>query len=154
MIAALDDREFGHVLAGLRLLQAVRRHTADIEDVCTDCGRHEPMAPGEINDLCERLNLGRTVGEAMRGLPSMVVLNDAETWTTLDDVELVFLPADAGDDVTGMYDNGEDANHIVPEVTFTPPTGVFDLDRLVRELPMDVLERYRLEAGRKPESGR
>jgi hypothetical protein len=107
------------------------------------------MAPREIDRLCERLNLGsRTVGDAMQGLPSMVVLGDGETWTGLGDVELVFLPADPGDDVLCMYDNGEDADHIVPEVAFAPPSGAFDLDRLVRDLPADVLERYRLRAGK------
>lgn len=89
-----------------------------------------------------------TVGESTRGLLSMVALNDGETWTALDDVELVFLPADVGDEVMGMYDNGEDADHIVPEVRFTTPSGVFDLDRLVRDLPMDLLEKYRLKAGK------
>lgn len=148
MIAALDDRELGHVLAALRLYQRLIGHSADLGDIATDAGTHESMSPDEIDDLCERLNATRTVGDAMRGLPSMIVLNDGETWTALDDVELVFLPGDAGEDVMGMYDNGEDADHIVPEVEFTPPTGVFDLDRLVRDLPMDVLEAYRLRAGK------
>ena len=84
----------------------------------------------------------------MRGLPTMVVLNDGETWTSLDDVELVFLPADSGDEVMGMYDNGEDADHLVRAVRFTLPSGVFDLDRLVHDLPADALEQYRLRAGK------
>jgi hypothetical protein len=148
-------RELSHVLAGLRLLQSVGQHSADLEDVATNGGAHRRMAPREIDRLCERLNLGsRTVSVVMQGLPSMVVLNDGETWTALDDVELVFLPADADDDVMGMYDNGEDADHIVPEVEFRPPTGVFDLDRLVRDLPMEVLEAHRLLAGKKPEGSR
>ena len=147
-LVCVSAREMAHVLAGLRLLQTGGRDSADLDDVATDAGTHEPMAPGEFDDLCERLNLSTTVGETMRGLPSMVVLNDGETWTALDDVELVFLPADADEDVTGMYDNGEDADHIVPEVRFTPPSGVFDLDRLVRDLPADALEQYRLRAGK------
>jgi len=88
----------------------------------------------------------------MNGLPSMVVLNDGETWTGLDNVELVFLPD--CDEVKEMVDAGSDANHIIPEVEFTPPTGAFDLERLVEDLPVDVLEQYRLEAGRKPEENR
>jgi hypothetical protein len=151
MIAAFSARELGHVLAALRLYQRLIGHSADPDDIATDAGRHDPMSLDEIDGLCERLNLFRTVGDATRGLPSMVVLNDGETWTALDDVELVFLPADADHDVMGMYDNGEDADHIVPEVRFTPPTGVFDLERLVRGLPMEVLEAYRLKAGREPE---
>ena len=147
-VVRVSAREMAHVLAGLRLLQSVGRLSADVDDVATDGGTHEPLAPGEIDDLCERLNLSTTVDETMRGLPSMVVLSGGETWTALDDVELVFLPADAGGDVMGMYDNGEDADHIVPEVEFKSPTGVFDLDRLVRDLPMDVLEQYRLRAGK------
>lgn len=140
--------ELAHVLAGLRLLQTAGRHAADLDGIATDGGTHAPMASGEIDDLCERLNLTRTVGDATRGLLSMVVLNDGETWTALDDVELVFLPADADEDVTGMYDSGEDADHIVPEIAFAPPSGVFDLCRLVRDLPMEVLEKYRLRAGK------
>jgi hypothetical protein len=154
VIASLDDRELGHVLAALRLYQTAIGHSANLGDIATDAGRHKPMSPDEIDDLCEHLNLTRTVGDAMRGLPSMVVLNDVETWTALDDAELVFLPADACDEVMGMYDNGEDADHIVPEVEFTPPTGVFDLDRLVRDLPVNVLETYRLQAGKKRADGR
>lgn len=148
VIASLDDRELGQVLAALRLYQRVVGHCADLEDIATDAGMHEPMTPDEVDGLGERLNMPRTVGDATRGLPSMVVLNDGETWSPLDDVEMTFLPADAGEDVLGMYDNGEDADHIVPEVEFKPPSGVFDLDRLVRDLPMEVLERYRLRAGK------
>ncbi len=148
MIASLDDRELGHVLAALRLYQRVIGHSADLDDIATDAGTHEPLSPDEIDELCERLNLTRTVGDATRGLLSMVVLNDGETWTALDDVELIILPADPGEDVILMYDNGEDADHIVPEVEFAPPSGVFDLDRLVRDLPTEVLERYRLRAGK------
>jgi hypothetical protein len=148
VIASLTDRELGHVLAALRLHQRVAGHSADLDDIATDAGEHEPMSPGEIDDLCEHLNLGQSVENATRGLLSMVILNDGETWTSLDRVELVFLPADADGDVLCMYDNGEDADHIVPEVEFKPPSGVFDLDRLVRELPMEVLERYRLRAGK------
>ena len=153
ILVCVSARELSHVLAGLRLLQSTSMHSADLDEVATDAGTHEPMAPGEIDDLCERLNVGSTVGETMRGLPSMVVLSDGETWTSLDDVEIVFLPADADEDVMGMYDSGEDADHIVREVRFTPPSGVFDLDRLVRELPMNVLEEYRLVAGKEPGDG-
>jgi hypothetical protein len=154
-LVSVTARELSHVLAGLRLLQSVGRHSADLADIATNGGIHRRMAPREIDRLCERLNLGsRTVGDVMQGLLSMVVLGDGETWTALGDVELAFLPADPGEDVLCMYDNGEDADHIVPEVEFTPPTGVFDLDRLVRDLPMDVLEAYRLLAGKKPEGGR
>lgn len=148
VLVSVDARELAHVLAGLRLLQTAGRLPANLIEVATDAGTHAPMSLDEIDDLCERLNLTRRVGDATQGLPSMVVLSDAETWSPLDDVEMVFLPADADEDVMGMYDNGEDADHIVPEVEFTPPSGVFDLDRLVRELPMDVLERYRLRAGK------
>jgi len=148
VIASLDGRELGHVLAALRLYQRMAGHSADLDDIATDAGMHEPMTPDEIDGLCERLNLTRTVGDTMRGLPSMVVLNDGETWSPLDDVEMIFLPADADEDVMGMYDNGEDADHIVPEVEFKPPSGMFELDRLVRDLPMEVLEAYRLRAGK------
>ncbi|MBI5486478.1 MAG: hypothetical protein HY905_04020 [Deltaproteobacteria bacterium] len=153
VLVRVSPRELSHVLAALRLLQTAGRHSADLDDIATDSGNHAPMAPDDIDDLCERLNLSRNVGEVMRGLPSMVVLSGGETWTALDDVELVFLPADADEDILGMYDNGEDADHIVPDVTFTPPAGVFDLDRLVRELPLDVLEEYRLKAGKEPGGG-
>ncbi|MDI7269398.1 MAG: hypothetical protein QME96_15530 [Myxococcota bacterium] len=119
----------------------------------TDTGTHKPMSPDEIDGLCEHLNPGRTVGDTMRGLPSMVVLTDIEAWTGLDNVKPVFLPADADDDTMVSYDNGQHADHIVSELAFTPPSGVFELHRLVRELPMHVLEAYRLAAGRKPEGG-
>jgi len=145
MIASLTSRELGHVLAGLRLLQAIRRHSADVEDIRTDGGVHEPMGLGEIDDLCERLNLTpKTVGAAFDGRPSMVVQNDGDTWCALEGTELAFLPEE-----TDSYNDGVEASAIIEETTFSPATGVFDLARLIRELPLDVLEAYRLEAGKR-----
>lgn len=52
----LDSRDIAIILAALRTLQSLRRHSADIMDVATDGGLHEPMNDEEIDDLCERLN--------------------------------------------------------------------------------------------------
>jgi hypothetical protein len=150
VIAALDDRELGHVLAALRLYQRVIDHSADLGDVATDDGRYEPMSPDEIDDLCERLNLApKTVGAAFDGLPSMVVQNDGDTWCALEGTELAFLPEE-----TDSYNDGVEASAIIGETTFSPATGVFDLARLIRELPLDVLETYRLEAGKRKKVAR
>jgi len=147
VIAALDDRELGHILAGLRLLQRTMRHSADLGDIATDAGKHEPMSPDEIDNLCEHLNTAsKTVGEVMRARPSMVVLNDEATWTGIDGVKIVFLPDDP--EVFDMHREGHDADQIVSEAVFAPPAGVFDLARLVLDLPADLLETYRLKAGR------
>lgn len=57
MAAPLTDRELGHVLAGLRLLQREPCVPVPIDDIRTNGGRHAPMSPSEIDDLCERLNV-------------------------------------------------------------------------------------------------
>ena len=98
MIASLSARELGHVLAGLRLLQAARHHSVDIEDIITNGGAHEPMAPGEIDDLCERLNLASAGAAAGtdRSLPKEVA-ERLHRWGNRDalftDVEDAFLNA-------------------------------------------------------------
>lgn len=146
MIASLTDRELAQVLAALRLYQRLAVHSADLCDVATDGGSHEPMSPDEVDDLCERLNLGTTVRQGMQGLPTMVVQNDGETWSPLSEMELVFLPEETDD-----YCGGCEAGTIVADTVFAPPSGVFDLERLLGDLPMQVLEAYRLVAGKKPE---
>lgn len=52
----VTGREFGHVLAGLRLLQAMPLIPPEIRDLATDDGTHELMTVTEIDELCERLN--------------------------------------------------------------------------------------------------
>lgn len=52
----LDSRDIAIILAALRTLQSLQRHSADIMNVATDGGLHKPMNDEEIDDLCERLN--------------------------------------------------------------------------------------------------
>ncbi len=66
MTKKTDDRENAAILAGLRLLQAMRENrlgtTAqidrDIDDVESDGGSLEVLSVEEIDDLCERINSG------------------------------------------------------------------------------------------------
>lgn len=52
---ALTDRELSTVLAALRDRQ--RRHCgSDSSDIASNLGRHEPLRPNEIDDLCMRIN--------------------------------------------------------------------------------------------------
>lgn len=56
-VLALDDRELSTVLAALRDHQ--RRHCpSDPADIASNFGRHEPLSPNEIDDLCTRINNG------------------------------------------------------------------------------------------------
>jgi hypothetical protein len=70
-LVRVSARELAHVLAGLRLLQSTRQPSADLGDIATDGGTHEPMAPGEIDELCEKLNVSQ-LGEAQPTLPKDV----------------------------------------------------------------------------------
>lgn len=53
-------REVATILAGLRSLQTtgVKNYSSYILDIATDLGKYKPMSAQEIDDLCERINLG------------------------------------------------------------------------------------------------
>jgi len=56
----LNDREIGHVLAGLRMLDHFRQSIpSPIHQIQTEAGA--PMTSAEIDALCERINLGTRV---------------------------------------------------------------------------------------------
>jgi hypothetical protein len=67
MGTSLTDRELAHVLAGLRLLQSESHVPAPIDDIRTNGGRHAPMSPSEIDDLCEKLNIVPVSGGRRQG---------------------------------------------------------------------------------------
>ncbi len=53
----LDDRQLGTVLAALRYWQRYALEESRLDDdIATDCGRFNPLADSEIDDLCELLN--------------------------------------------------------------------------------------------------
>ena len=60
----LNDRELAAVLAALRMRQKYLRHTTAIGrsdhayDIASDGGALEPLTAQEIEELCERINLG------------------------------------------------------------------------------------------------
>jgi len=60
----VDDRELATILAALRFHQAENLQGTDeipdqvIRDIATDDGRLEALSGGEVDLLCERLNLG------------------------------------------------------------------------------------------------
>lgn len=56
-VLALDDRELSTVLAALHDHQR-RRCPSDLADIASNLGRHEPLSPNEIEDLCMRINDG------------------------------------------------------------------------------------------------
>jgi hypothetical protein len=53
-VLALNDRQLSTVLAALRDHQ--RRHCGSDPDIASNLGRHEPLNPDEIDDLCMRIN--------------------------------------------------------------------------------------------------
>jgi hypothetical protein len=60
----VDDREFGHILAGLRLLQYLHEQLAqnlglslEIAQVATNGFEQAPMSAEELDTFCERLNV-------------------------------------------------------------------------------------------------
>lgn len=54
-VPALNDRELSTVLAALREHQ--QRHCgSDPGDIASNLGRHQPLSPDEIDDLCIRIN--------------------------------------------------------------------------------------------------
>ncbi len=63
----LDERELATILAGLRCWQQSlegnclpatwRTCVPDLRDIATNQGSYENLTPGEIDALCERLNL-------------------------------------------------------------------------------------------------
>jgi hypothetical protein len=95
VLVRVSARELAHVLAGLRLLQSTRQTSSDLNDIATDGGTHEPMAPGEIDELCEKLNVSR-LGEGQPTLPKDVA-ERLHRWGDKDslytDVEDAFLNA-------------------------------------------------------------
>ena len=62
----VSDRDLATILAALRFHQEenLQGTTAipdqAIRDIATDCGRLEPLSFEEIDDLCQRLNVGST----------------------------------------------------------------------------------------------
>ena len=111
-VLALNDRELSTVLAALRDHQ--RRHCAsDPGDIASNLGRHEPLNPEEIDDLCMRINgagqlplEANVVIELEGGLVQGVIADrpiavrvvdyDAES---ADPGGLVMVPRDNGDPV-------------------------------------------------------
>ena len=58
MARRISDREMGTVLAALRYWQREGLASAGRErEIATDCGRFESLSSGEIDALCERINL-------------------------------------------------------------------------------------------------
>jgi hypothetical protein len=53
----IDNRERDTILAALRCWQVTKRRTPDLIEIATDDGKHEPLGNGEIDQLCERLNI-------------------------------------------------------------------------------------------------
>lgn len=111
-VLALDDRELSTVLAALRDHQ--RRHCpSDLADIASNLGRHEPLSPNEIDDLCMRINDGAPLpleanivvtldGGFVQGIAAdrpitvRVVDYDIEG---ADPDDLVMIPRDHGDPV-------------------------------------------------------
>lgn len=69
----LNARELGTVLAALRYWQATRKSEGGLwdsdtfEPIASDNGLQEPLDAGEIDELCERINMGdRTEGEGLK----------------------------------------------------------------------------------------
>jgi hypothetical protein len=73
----------------------------------------------------------------------MVVLSDNETWTGLGGCKLVFVPkTPEGDEALA---SGEDANHYIYKLVYDEKSGIFDLEKLIMDLPASTLERYRVK---------
>lgn len=109
---ALDDRELSTVLAALRDHQ--RRYCpSGPADIAGDLGRHEPLSPDEIDDLCTRINSGAPLAPEANivvtldgGLVQGIAADRPITVRVVDfDVEganpddLVMVPRDEGDPV-------------------------------------------------------
>jgi hypothetical protein len=57
----LTDRELATVLASLRALQNVQQHeppAPEIAEIASNGGKLDPLTDGEVDALCERLNVG------------------------------------------------------------------------------------------------
>lgn len=64
-------RDLATILAALRVYQCQLdrnggRPPASVHEIATDCGTLVPLGPGEINDLCERLNFADGLIQALR----------------------------------------------------------------------------------------
>ena len=111
-VLSLDDQELSTVLAALRDHQ--RSHCpADLADIASNLGRHEPLSPDEIDVLCMRINEGTQLPPEANvvvtldgGLVQGIAADRPITLRVVDyDVEgadpddLVMLPRDDGDPV-------------------------------------------------------
>lgn len=88
----------------------------------------------------KRSKAAKTLVEALerRTCTTMVVLSDGETWTSLEDCEFVVLESEPALDL-------KPAEIIrCARGSGLPPYGVYDLQRMIMELPLAHLERYRL----------
>ncbi|AMK24709.1 hypothetical protein HY78_24460 [Rhizorhabdus wittichii DC-6] len=109
-VLALNDRELSTVLAALRDHQ--RCHCgADLDDVASNLGRHEPLTSDEIDGLCMRINGGEltpqeanVVIELDGGLVQGIIADRPITVRVVDyDVE----GADPDDLLLVSRDNGD-----------------------------------------------
>lgn len=53
----VDNREFGAILTGLRILQNQSYLDPSLSEILTNCGEFHGLDNNEIDALCERLNL-------------------------------------------------------------------------------------------------
>lgn len=69
----LNDRELATVLAALRFYQRMRLTpnrsltNADLDDILTNGGKVKPLDAGQIDELCELINLGGQPAKATEG---------------------------------------------------------------------------------------
>ncbi len=111
-VLALDDRELATVLAALRDHHR-RDRPSDLADTSSNFGRHEPLSPNEIDDLCMRINDGTPLPSEANivvmldgGLVQGIAADRPVTVRVVDyDVEgadpenLIMVPRDGGDPV-------------------------------------------------------
>jgi hypothetical protein len=115
-------------------------------EVCATTIEKIKEAAGEIAVSSFR-DTETTVWEATRTLIGLTILNDEETWTELEGCVIAFIPEipaieeamDSGQDVRGLM---EPIEGILKDY---PPSGVFDLEKLITDLPLRHLERYRIK---------
>lgn len=135
LLPALDDHELATILAALRLLQE-QGCPEHLTDIATEGFSLDPMAADEIDDLCERLNIGGTPHELPHvvvalegGLVSGVVADRPIILRTVDydtegadDDEISLVPQDNRDPVAAIVACWSD------DAVLVDPTWIVDLE--------------------------
>ena len=58
MLDKLQPRQMAAILAGLRILQYTVAVPQEINEILTNGGTTDPLSLGEIDALCEQINMG------------------------------------------------------------------------------------------------